>query len=165
MNRKYSVRQYLDKVDQLRAVCPEIALTTDMIIGFPGESEDDFADTMHLLETVRYNGSFSFKYSDRPGTRAEQLDSKIAEQVKSERLQIFQKRQDEISLEKNRRYLGKVVRILVEKTSDTGIVGRTSTNHIVHLPAGSKEAAPGDYLDVTVSFAGQHALKADLVST
>ena len=54
MNRKYSVRQYLDKVDRLRAVCPEIALTTDMIIGFPGESEDDFADTMHLLETVRY---------------------------------------------------------------------------------------------------------------
>ncbi len=161
MNRKYSVQQYLDKVDRLRAVCPEIALTTDMIIGFPGESQDDFQGTMNLLEAVRYNGSFSFKYSDRPGTRAEQLDSKIPEQEKSERLQMFQKRQDEISLEKNREYLGTVVQILVEKASAESIVGRTATNHIVHMPAGSQKVAPGDYLDVTVSFAGQHALKAD----
>ena len=164
MNRKYSVQQYLEKVERLRAVCPEIALTTDMIIGFPGESEADFEDTMQLLETVRYNGSFSFKYSDRPGTRAERLDAKIPEQVKSERLQIFQKRQDEISLEKNRQYLGTVVRILVEKASAAGLVGRTVTNHIVHVPMGSLKVAPGDYLDVTVSFAGQHALKADPLS-
>ena len=82
MNRKYSVRQYLDKVDRLRAVCPEIALTTDMIIGFPGESEDDFQDTMHLLETVRYNGSFSFKYSDRPGTAAARFDDKYLNRKK-----------------------------------------------------------------------------------
>ena len=111
------------------------------------------------------NGSFSFKYSDRPGTRAEQLDAKIPERVKSERLQIFQKRQDEISLEKNREYLGTVVRILVEKASAGSLVGRTPTNHIVHVPANSLKVAPGDYLDVTVSFAGQHALKAEPLST
>ncbi len=164
MNRKYTIDQYLDMVQRLRGACPDIALTTDMIIGFPGETHRDFQDTLDLLETVRYNGSFSFKYSDRPGTRAQQLADKVPEEVKSERLQIFQKRQDEISLERNREYLGNVVKIRVEKVSAEGVTGRTATNHIVHLPPEHNTVRPGDYIDVTVSFAGQHALKAVLLS-
>ncbi len=164
MNRKYSIEEYLQKVAGLREVCPQIAITTDIIVGFPGETEEDFEGTMNLLETVQYNGSFSFKYSDRPGTKAQLLDSKVSEQVKSDRLQRFQKRQDEISLEKNRSYVGDTLMILVEKVTGENMVGRTDTNHIVHITLTEKnDINPGDYVPVVISFAGQHSLKADLV--
>jgi tRNA-2-methylthio-N6-dimethylallyladenosine synthase len=163
MNRKYSIKEYLQKVDGLRKVCPQVAITTDIIVGFPGETEEDFEGTMNLLETVQYNGSFSFKYSDRPGTKAQLLDSKVPEPVKSDRLQRFQKRQDEISLEKNRSYVGDTLMILVEKVAGEKMVGRTDTNHIVHIELTEKnDINPGDYLEVAISFAGQHSLKADL---
>ncbi len=167
MNRKYSVKNYLEKVEALRRVCPQIALSTDIIVGFPGETDQDFEETMGLLETVRYSGSFSFKYSDRPGTKAQHLDSKVPEQIKSDRLHRFQKRQDEISHEQNMAKIGKTVKILVEKVNDTSVVGRTETNHIVHVDtAGQKNLVkPGDYRAVTVSYGGQHSLKADLDST
>lgn len=163
MNRNYSIKEYLQKVDGLRKVCPQVAITTDIIVGFPGETEEDFEGTMNLLETVQYNGSFSFKYSDRPGTKAQLLDSKVPEPVKSDRLQRFQKRQDEISLEKNRSYVGDTLMILVEKVAGEKMVGRTDTNHIVHIELTEKnDINPGDYLEVAISFAGQHSLKADL---
>ena len=123
--------------------------------------------TMNLLEIVKYNGSFSFKYSDRPGTKAQQLDLKIPEEIKSPRLQRFQKRQDEISLEKNRSYVGKTLKILVEKVTDENMVGRTVTNHIVHIGLKDQKHTinPGDYIDVAISFAGQHSLKGDLLNS
>ena len=133
MNRKYTVAQYLDKVNKLHEYCPEIALTTDVIVGFPGETEADFAGTMELLETVRFHGSFSFKYSDRPGTRASQFEEKVDEQVKSERLARFQKRQDEISLERNREYVGTISQVMIEEVGTDTSKGRTETNHIVHF--------------------------------
>ena len=167
MNRKYTVEDYLEKVNGLRKVCPHIALTTDIIVGFPGETDEDFQDTMSLLETVKYNGSFSFKYSDRPGTKAQQLDCKVPENVKSTRLQLFQKRQDEISLEKNRSYVGKTVKILIEKVADDTMAGRTVTNHIVHIDLKDQKHIinPGDYVDVAITFAGQHSLKGALLKS
>jgi len=163
MKRNYTIDDYLRKVDRLVSACPEIALTTDMIIGFPGETEIDFQSTMQLLERVRFHGSFSFKYSDRPGTRAAELDSKLSEQEKGARLQIFQKRQDEISLARNRDYVGKTRTILVEHSDTTSIMGRTSTNHIVHVESGDKEIQAGDYIEVQITFGGQHALKGQLL--
>lgn len=163
MKRNYTIDDYLKKVDRLVSACPEIALTTDMIIGFPGETEIDFQSTMQLLERVRFHGSFSFKYSDRPGTRAAELDSKLSEQEKGARLQIFQKRQDEISLARNRDYVGKTRTILVEHSDPTSIMGRTSTNHIVHVESGDKEIQAGDYIEVQITFGGQHALKGKLL--
>ena len=159
MNRKYSVKKYLDKVEGLREACPHIALTTDMIVGFPGETEEDFQETMNLLETVRYSGSFSFKYSDRPGTQAEQLDGKVPEDIKGERLQRFQKRQDEISLERNREYIGSLKPILVETNSDGTLMGRTTTNHIVHVDQAPGHIAVGSFTPVEIIHAGQHSLK------
>ena len=91
MNRKYTVSDYLEKVATLRKYRPDIALATDMIIGFPGETDEDFEATMNLLETVRFHSSFSFKYSDRPGTRAAAFDNPVPEDVNSERLTRFQK--------------------------------------------------------------------------
>ncbi len=122
---------------------------------------------MSLLETVKYNGSFSFKYSDRPGTKAQQLDCKVPENVKSTRLQLFQKRQDEISLEKNRSYVGKTVKILIEKVADDTMAGRTVTNHIVHIDLKDQKHIinPGDYVDVAITFAGQHSLKGALLKS
>jgi len=158
MNRKYSIETYLERVARLVAACPEIALSTDMIIGFPGETEQDFQETMNLLETVRFHGSFSFKYSDRPGTKAAELDGKVDESVKSERLQIFQKRQDQISLERNKGYIGQIIPVLLESVDVTGAKGRTNTNHIVHLELKS-EAIAGDMIRAEIFHAGQHSLK------
>jgi tRNA-2-methylthio-N6-dimethylallyladenosine synthase len=158
MNRKYSVEQYLDLVEKLRKCCPQIAITTDVIVGFPGESDKDFEGTMALLEQVRYHGSFSFKYSDRPGTRAAAFTDKVDETVKSERLARFQAKQDEISLDRNREYIDLVKTVLVEESTDKGVKCRTDTNHIVHLPA-AEMIRPGDFLQVTVTHAGQHSLR------
>ena len=159
MNRKYSVAQYLEKVNKLHEYCPEIALTTDVIVGFPGETDEDFEGTMTLLNTVRFHGSFSFKYSDRPGTRASEFTEKIDEEVKSFRLARFQKRQDEISLERNEEYIGKIKKIMIEDVGDGGSKGRTETNHIVHFEE-RLPLAPGDVVNGRIFFAGQHSLKA-----
>ncbi len=158
MNRKYTLETYLDRVEKLHAVSPKIALSTDIIIGFPGETEDDFQQTMALLERVKFHGSFSFKYSDRRGTRAEKLFPKVAEKEKGRRLNIFQNRQNEISLERNREYVGKRLELLVEKICTDGFVGRTSTNHLVHVKSGEHSPAPGDYIMVEIISAGRHSL-------
>lgn len=158
MNRKYTVAQYLEKIKKLHEYIPGIALTTDVIVGFPGEDDEDFQGTMNLLEEVRFHGSFSFKYSDRPGTRASQLVEKVGEELKSERLALFQKRQDEISLLRNSEYIGSIKSVMIEECNDHGVKGRTDTNHIVHFPdcAGHK---PGDLVMVEIVHAGQHSLK------
>ncbi len=163
MNRRYTVEQYLEKVNTLHKYCPSIAISTDIIVGFPGESDDDFEKTMELLETVRYHGSFSFKYSDRPGTRSQNFTGKVKEEVKSERLSHFQARQNAISLERNREYLGKIQKILVEKIFPDSIKGRTGSNHVVHLPYRDKVSL-GDLLDVKITFAGKQSLKAIFTS-
>ena len=162
MNRKYDREQYLDKVNALREVCPGVALTTDIIVGFPGETDEDFEETMTLLDTVRYHGSFSFKYSDRPGTRASQLENKVDELIKSERLSRFQKRQDEISLARNQEYVGHDKTVLIEKTGKDGARGRTDTNHIVHFQE-EIQAPPGELIVARIVHAGQHSLIGKLV--
>ena len=163
MNRKYSIADYRRKVEKLLSARPELALTTDIIVGFPGETDNDFQKTVDLLEAIRYHGSFSFKYSDRPGIKAAHLDGKIEEHIKSERLQIFQKRQDEISFERNKEYIGKSLTILVESAGNNKLAGRTVTNHIVHaelLP--SQVIRPGEFVEALITSAGPHSLKADL---
>ncbi len=159
MNRKYRIDDYLNMVDRLRAARPELALTTDIIVGFPGETDSDFQATMDLLERVRFHGSFSFKYSDRPGTAAASFDGKCEESVKSERLQLFQKRQDEISLERNREYIGSLQDVLLERADGELASGRSPTNHIVHLESWPSTAHSGDMLRVMITGAGQHSLK------
>jgi tRNA-2-methylthio-N6-dimethylallyladenosine synthase len=157
MHRKYSRELYLEKVDNLRSFCPEIAISTDMIIGFPGETDQDFEQTMDLLDTVRFHGSFSFKYSDRPNTRSAEFENKVDEQLKGERLQRFQKRQDQISLERNKEFVGKTVEVMVERVVDTAVQSRTGTNHIVHFES-TTHCRPGDRVHVLIDHAGKHSL-------
>lgn len=160
MNRKYTVAGYLEKVEKLLDCRPDIALSTDIIVGFPGENDQDFEETMKLLDAVRYHGSFSFKYSDRPGTRSASFDNKVDEKVKSERLSRFQQRQNEISLARNKEYVNTTLDIMVEKTADPQLFqGRSTTNHIVHFPppAGGK-LHDGDTIQVHIQHAGLHSL-------
>lgn len=158
MNRKYTIAQYLQLVASLRSYQPNLALTTDIIVGFPGETEEEFAGTMDLLETVRFHGSFSFKYSDRPGTKASTYPDKVAEEIKSRRLSQFQARQDEISLARNGEYVGQRMEILIEGIGESGYQGRTTTNHIVHVPGPSRPQI-GAFTWVEIIHAGQHSLQ------
>ena len=165
MQRKYTRELYLEKVDILRSFCPEIAISTDMIIGFPGESELDFEQTMDLLETVRFHGSFSFKYSDRPNTRSANFTDKVEDKVKGERLQRFQKRQDQISLQRNRDYIGQTVEVMVESLKPDSVQSRTGSNHIVHfMTSPVHRFTPGDIAMVTIIHAGKHSLNGDLAA-
>ena len=160
MNRKYAVEEYLDKVNALRSYCPDVAVSTDIIVGFPGETAEDFEQTMSLLEKVRYHSAFSFKYSDRPTARSTSFDGKISEAEKSERLARLQKRQNEIIMERNREYIGSVVQVMVEgksKSSDLQWQGRTSTNHIVNFEAVGLEK--GRLADVLITEACQNSLR------
>ncbi len=162
MNRKYTVEQYLEKVKTLLHFRPDIALATDMIIGFPGEREEDFQATMELLEKVRFHGSFSFKYSDRPNTRSAGFEDKVEEDVKSRRLKAFQDLQDQVSLERNEAYLGLEQEVMVESAAESKCKGRTPTNHIVHFDAPDNSLSPGDTIMVTIDHAGKHSLKGKL---
>ena len=163
MNRKYTIEQYRQLVATLRGYQPDLALTTDIIVGFPGETEEEFAETMNLLETIRFHGSFSFKYSDRPGTKASDYENKVAEDVKSRRLSQFQARQDEISLARNGEYVGKKMELLVEGIGTSGYQGRTVTNHIVHV-TGPSPRQVGELTWVEIIHAGQHSLQGRTVA-
>jgi len=136
MKRGYTVKEYLRKVGMLRAACPGIGITSDIIVGFPGEKGDDFQKTIDLMEEVRFDNTFSFRYCDRSGTDAEGYEGKISEEAKQERLSRLQALQREHSLEKNRFLEGKNVDVLVEGTGKSGgndITGRTRDNKIVNF--------------------------------
>jgi tRNA-2-methylthio-N6-dimethylallyladenosine synthase len=165
MNRKYTIEAYLDKVARLQKYRPDIALTTDIIIGFPGETDDDFAATMQVLETVRYHGAYSFKYSDRPNAKAADFPDKVTEEIKSERLARLQARQDEISLALKQVEIGKTVEVMVEgasKAPDNQWSGRTGANQIVNFACPSK-LTPGQLLVLKIENACQNSLHGQMI--
>ena len=164
MNRKYTIEQYHEKIEILRRVRPDIVLTTDIIVGFPGEKEEDFQATLQLLDTVRYHGAFSFKYSDRPQAKAVAFDNKIDEPVKSERLRILQERQNAISLRKNREYEGSVQLVMVEGESRSGDgqwSGRTMGNIIVNFDGPA--LSPGQEVHVRITEGLLHSLRGEII--
>ncbi len=136
MHRGYTKESYLEKIDRLRKVCPSIAVTADVIVGFPGEKETEFRETLDLMNRVQFDDLFSFKYSSRKGTRAAQLQDQIEEKVKEERLAVLQDIQREITLRKNQELDGSSVEVLVEGPSrqgDRDVTGRTRSNKIVNF--------------------------------
>ncbi len=162
MNRKYTIEQYLKKIVTLKTYCPDMAITTDIIVGFPGETEADFEKTMDLLEMVRYDGSFSFKYSDRADTKSRELPEKIPEDIKSQRLQRFQAKQDEISLEKNSAFIGKTLPVMIESIDGKSCQTRSEYNHVVHINHIISNI-PGEIVNAFIYHAGQHSLQARIV--
>ncbi len=117
MNRTYSRKEFLDLVVKIREYMPNCAISTDIIVGFPGESDQDFKDTMSVVEGVKFNFSYMFKYSSRPGTKAAEYSDQISEKIKQDRLQELIARQKEITLEVNRGYIGQDLQVIVEKES------------------------------------------------
>jgi tRNA-2-methylthio-N6-dimethylallyladenosine synthase len=135
MNRKYTRNEYLDKITRLRDSVSDLALTTDIIVGFPGETEQDFEMTVKLLEEVRYDGIFAFKYSKRPGTAALKLSGHLPEQVKEARLACVLDLQKAITEKKNKALVGTVQEVLVDGHSKRGgtVAGRTRGNKSVNI--------------------------------
>ena len=118
MNRKYTAEEYLDVVDKLRKSRPDIAISSDFIVGFAGETDEDFNETLEICKKVKYATAFSFKYSIRPGTAGEKMKNQIPEEIKSSRLEILQKLLEEQQEEFNKSQDGKVLDVLVESLSD-----------------------------------------------
>ncbi len=153
MRRGYTVESYRTKVDALRRTVPEMALTTDIIVGFPGETDEDFQQTAALMDALRYDGAFIFRYSPRPGTTAADLADDVPEEIKEARNQELLRLQERISLEKNRALIGRTVNVLVEgpgkrSTSGANLMGRTRANKVV-IFAG-EPALAGTCVDVRV---------------
>ena len=144
MNRRYSFEQYRSRVEALRDRCPEIAVTSDLIVGFPGEEKSDFEATLEAVRKLSFDNVFSFHFSPREGTRAADLTDTVPEQVKKERLGLLQEIQKDITVRKNRAFEGRIVEILVEGSSRDGLqrMGRTRTNRIVNFVDDPPSASP-----------------------
>lgn len=141
MNRKYTREDYLNKVAKIKMRNPDIVITTDLIVGFPGETEEDFRETLELVKEVKYDSAFTFLYSIREGTKAANMENQIPDDVKHERFQRLMDTLNEIGLEKNEKFLGKIVEVLVEdvsKNDESVLNGRTTSGKLVHFP-GTKD--------------------------
>src|SRR5438876_2537980 len=163
MKRLYTRERYLDTIARIRAAIPEIHFSTDVIVGFPGETEEDFAESLSLIGEVRYGSMFAFKYSPRPGTPALKLGATVDDDVASERLTRLFELHERIKREQLEAYRCRVLDVLVEGPSkhDPAIfAGRTDDNHVVNFTA-SRAAAPGSMLGVRIDAAQHHTLRGE----
>ena len=163
MNRTYDSARYMSLVDSLRAAIPDIVLSTDVIIGFPGETDEDFAATMEILRKVRFDNVYSFLYSPREGTRAARMTNVVSDEVKDARMRKLLQLQDEIALERNLAYVGRTERVLVESVSKRGdtFSARTVGGKLVHFS--SSECQIGDFVEVKITKAGAYELFAQTI--
>jgi len=162
MRRGYTADEYLSKVEMLKSLYPDIAITSDIIVGFPGESDEDFDLTMRLINAARFDNIFSFMYSTRPGTLAAGFTGQIDLPVKAARLSAVQERQKEITAERSQELVGTVKSVLVEGPSkaDPGeMTGRTSCNRVVNFPA--EAATTGAIVDVLITQAYPNSLRGE----
>lgn len=164
MNRHYTRASYCALLERLRDARPDIALSADVMVGFPGESPQDFQDTLSLMEAVRFDVLYSFKYSVRPGTAAASLEDDIPAQEKAERLKVLQSLQRRITVENNRSRVGSTYEVLVDGTSTRNpdqVHGRTSHNAIVNVPG--DQSLIGSVVSVKVRRANPNSLTGEMV--
>ena len=164
MNRGYTVEEYMKKVDHLRKLNSQISITSDIIVGFPGETQNDYQETIDMMEKIRFDSTFSFKYSERKGTAAQKLEGKVEECEKLRRLEQLQMLQDQHTLGKNIALEGSKQELLVEgksKNSENDLMGRTSSWRIVNFK-GELELI-GKLVDVKISKAYLHSLRGKLI--
>jgi tRNA-2-methylthio-N6-dimethylallyladenosine synthase len=160
MKRAYSRAKYLEKVEMVRAAIPGVAITTDIIVGFPGETEAEFAETLSLVEEARYDAAYTFQYSSRPMTEAADLPDHLSKEVVQERFDRLVDLQVGISHEQNRKLVGGTEQVLVEGASkkDPGkLTGRTRTNKLVHFD--DTGAGAGTFVSVAITAAHPHFLE------
>ena len=166
MNRHYSFTSYMKKIESLRKAIPSIAITTDIIAGFPQESEEDYAWTIRALKEIEFDGIFAFNYSPRSGTKAALLHGHIDECIKSRRLGEILDLQNSITDRKNKHLEGTIQEILLETETAGGnnshLTGRTRTNKIVNIPADGK-AGPSDIVSVKIISTKRHSLEGKII--
>jgi tRNA-2-methylthio-N6-dimethylallyladenosine synthase len=179
MGRQYTTEHYLERLDRIREAVPGIAISTDVIVGFCGETEAQFEETLHLLETVRYDQVFAAAYSPRPGTPATRLDDDVPAADKRRRLNTLLAVQERIGLERNEAWVGREVEVLVDAVTApsahahveearpaapdgaASLSGRTRSNKLVHL--GGDPHLVGRPVTVRVEHAGPYSLRGALV--
>jgi tRNA-2-methylthio-N6-dimethylallyladenosine synthase len=157
MNRSHTADSYLATIEKIRSARPDIALSGDFIVGFPGESEEDFEATLQIVDAVRYASAYSFKYSARPGTPAASMEDQIPREVMDDRLQRLQSRINEHRLAFNRSTVGIETEALIERSGrhDGQMIGRSPWLQSVHVDT---SAAPGEIVDVTLVAAGPNSM-------
>ena len=159
MRRTYTRERYMRLVDDLRAAIPDLALTTDIIVGFPGETEDDFRETLDLVEEVGFDGAFTFVYSPRSGTEAASMPDQVAEHVKRARIERLIDVVQRVARDRNEKRVGRVEEVLVEgpsRTDATLLRGRTRRNTTVNFSGAS---APGELVPVRIEAATSTTLR------
>ncbi len=166
MQRLYTREQYLERIAWMRAAKREISITTDVIVGFPGETEVDFAQTLALLDEVEYDGIFGFKYSPRPNTPSLGLQDAVPEAEKARRLTVLQEKQREIQRRRNQRHVGQIVEVMVEGRNDARgqWIGRTSQNKVLNFRA-MEAVIPhvGGYISVVTTGSFPNSLLGEMV--
>ncbi|WP_328326182.1 tRNA (N6-isopentenyl adenosine(37)-C2)-methylthiotransferase MiaB [Kribbella sp. NBC_00382] len=170
MRRSYRRDRYLKIISDVRAAMPEAAITTDIIVGFPGETEEDFQGTLDVVREARFAGAFTFQYSKRPGTPAESMEEQVPHEVVQERYLRLVELQDEMAWDENKKIVGRSVEVLIaegEGRKDAAthrLSGRARDNRLVHftLPEGVEKPRPGDMATVEVTYAAPHHLVADV---
>src|SRR5262249_51206014 len=153
MRRTYNRERYLDRVAMIREHVPDCAITTDIIVGFPGETDEEFEETMEVVERVRYDGAFTFIYSPRRGTEAATLENQVPHEVKRERMERLVDAVQRIQYERAQRFVGRTMEVLVEgpsRTDASKIRGRTRHNKTVNFPG---LAQPGEMAQVDITAA------------
>ena len=166
MQRLYTREQYLERISWIKAARREISLTTDIIVGFPGETESEFKQTLSLLDDVEYDGVFSFKYSPRPNTPALSMDDAIPDDEKARRLAVLMERQRDIQKRRNQRHLGEVLEVMIEGKNEARSqwIGRTSQNKTLNFTVPDVKApVPGSYVSVLITNSFPNSLLGQMV--
>ena len=165
MQRLYSRDKYLECISWIKSARRDISITTDVIVGFPGETEADFEQTLSLLDEVQYDGVFAFKYSPRPNTPAIALEDAISDQEKSRRLNVLLERQRGIQKSRNQKHMGETIEVMVEGKNEARNqwIGRTSQNKTLNFTAGEASIQPGSYVPVRVTTALPNSLVGELI--
>ena len=167
MRRSYRREKYLGILDRVRSAMPDAAITTDIIVGFPGETEDDFEATLDVVRQARYASAFTFMYSQRPGTPAAELADQVPKDVVQERYDRLTALVNGIAWEENRKLVGSTIELLVADTSGKKdgathrLTGRARDNRLVHFVPGAEPVRPGDMVDVVITRAAPHHLLSD----
>ena len=164
MNRRYTKEQYLELVNKIKTAVPDISLTTDIIVGFPGETEEDFLETMDVVKKVRYDSAFTFIYSKRTGTKAAEIDDRISDDEKSARMRKLLEIQREITTESYKRFIGKTLRVLVDGESRKKqgyLTGKSNEFIIVEFEGES--SLIGSFVDVEITDAMNWAVTGKLL--
>jgi tRNA-2-methylthio-N6-dimethylallyladenosine synthase len=166
MQRTYTREEYLAKIEMMRRARRPISITTDIIVGFPGETEADFEETLSLMELAQYDGAFSFKYSPRPNTPAENWPDQVPEEEKGRRLAVLQEKQRQIQIARNEALVGQTFEVLVDtrSTRREQWAGRTTGNRVVNFSS-SREGLLGQYLQVRITRGGPNSLVGEELSS